>query len=53
MFIYGHRAVIRALIYTAAGEQNKKQEEGKLQDAVCLLTYVYLWGLTLDFKLAY
>lgn len=39
VFIYDHRAVIRALIYTAAEEQNENQEEGKLQDAVCLLIY--------------
>ena len=35
--IYDRRAVIKALIYAAAGEQKEKQEEGKLQDTV--------WGL--------
>ena len=39
VFIYDHRAAIKALIHTAAGEQNEKQEDGKLQDAVFRLLY--------------
>lgn len=44
MFIYDHRAAIRALIHAAAaGEQTEEQEEGKLQDTVCAGGLIWIY----------
>lgn len=51
MLIYDHRAAIRALIHAAAGEKTEEQEEGKLQDTVCVGSHLDILGISNSLKI--
>lgn len=52
MLIYDHRAAIRALIHAAAREKTEEQEEGKLQDTVCVGSHLDILGISNSLKIS-